>query len=48
MGEVTADDGAAITWTVHVANTKAAADRFFGKVENSGITQCFNVGIRHD
>ena len=35
VGEVTFDDADVITWTVHVANTKAAADRFFGKAENN-------------
>jgi len=33
MGEVTFDQAAAITWTVRIANTKAAADRFFGRAE---------------
>jgi len=45
VGEITLDDAISITWTVHVANTKAAADKFFGKGEsnrglrNAGVTQ---------
>jgi len=34
-GEVTMDQAEEITWTVHVANTKAAADRFFGRNERN-------------
>jgi len=37
-GEVTLEEADDITWSVHVANTKAAADRFFGKFEaNPGL-----------
>ncbi|HTP31043.1 MAG TPA: LodA/GoxA family CTQ-dependent oxidase [Candidatus Acidoferrales bacterium] len=31
--EINLDNAQSITWTVHVANTKAAADKFFGKAE---------------
>jgi len=31
--EINLDNAESITWTVHIANTKAAADKFFGKAE---------------
>jgi hypothetical protein len=31
--EINLDNAQSITWTVHIANTKAAADQFFGKAE---------------
>ena len=33
--ELNLDNAQSITWTIHIANTKAAADQFFGKAESN-------------
>jgi hypothetical protein len=41
VGEITLDNAISVEWTVTLANTKAAADRFFGKNQ-------VNLGRRND
>jgi hypothetical protein len=43
-GEVTFAEADEITWTVHVANTKAAADRFFGRNDQNAGPR--NAGVQ--
>jgi hypothetical protein len=44
LGEITADDVSTLEWTLHLANTKAAAEQFHGKkspspgLRNAGFT----------